>query len=190
MLPHRQPGSQFPPVEQHPVPGDALPPGVVLLQGDVVEPGPGGQHGPPSPVDPDELRLDRLTKPGIELRFILLMPGNGFVYAGSESYQTKDTPLFEKEVIARDFDACLVAYITRLNQLKNQMSSETIIDVMTFTNGECLRIEVETLKRNYVFLINFGDEPIKIKASGINLLTNQVVENGTIELSEGVFFIS
>lgn len=124
------------------------------------------------------------------LAFVLLMPGNGFVYAGSESYQTKDTPLFEQEVISRDFDPELVAYITRLNQLKNQMYAETVIDVITFAEGECLRIEVETLKQNYVFFINFGDEVLKINASGINLLTNQVVENGTIDLSEGVFFSS
>lgn len=107
------------------------------------------------------------------LSLILLMPGTGFVYAGSESYQDKDTPLFEKECINRQFDEGLVSLITRLNGFKNQIYSEKVTDYYIQSENEVVTMTLETKQRVYTFMINFSNKPVLVEKSGLDLINNQ-----------------
>ncbi len=127
-------------------------------------------------------KLERLW-----LSYIMMLPGMAFVYAGQESYQQQETPLFEKEMINRDFDEELCNLITRLNLLRKRFYKDGVLDYRLSNKDNVLRLVVYTPTQELELLLNLDLESKKVDVlNGIALNlrdgSKSTVNNGKIGL--------
>lgn len=128
-------------------------------------------------------KLERLW-----LSYIMFLPGMAFVYAGQESYQLLETPLFEKEVINRNFDEQLCEMITRLNQLRKEIYKDGVLSYRLRSFNNILSLVVYTPSKEIELLLNIDLESKfveVINGVALNLRdgSKSSVNNGKIELN-------